>query len=38
MRDVTEAIELFDQLTEDQKDDALAFLAALSGETRKGAA
>lgn len=37
MRDVTEALELFDELTEEQKEDALAFLLALSGETRKGA-
>lgn len=38
MRDVNEALEIFDQLTDAQKRNALAYLKELENNTRKGAA
>lgn len=38
MRDTTEAMEIFDTLTEEQQAEALAKLRGLASDTTKGAA
>lgn len=38
IRDVTEALEIFDRLTDEQKQDALAFLRTLQQNNEKGVA
>lgn len=38
MRDVSEALEIFDSLTKEQQEEALKKLRDLASETRKGAA
>ena len=37
-RDVTEALDIFDTLTDEQKQDALAFFRTLQQNNDKGAA
>lgn len=38
MRDVTEAMEIYDSLTDEEKKNALAYLRELENNTRRGAA